>query len=292
LTLLKKHSEIQTDPFADFALDSAHLADDEIDKLQLKLARLIITFVELLHLLIARNRDKLLNVIQERKRNEATGSVHGGASSVGGPPPATRAGNARHQSVGNYYEGSSGGRKGVAAAYADTNRLRRGFGGDNRSDTIRSEDLRGFRPQHNYAGSEDNQSINSFMTSTGVRTDSAIAVQSELQRAFISLCKVLYKSVQGVMREETPRWFKQSGMDNYFSLGTYKQTVIPIAEELCFNANDSNDADSHHPFHHQNSNSVYSEQGYESPRGGGSLGGGSQGSVVSRGSERYGFGQF
>lgn len=130
-----------------------------------------------------------------------------------------------------------------------------------------------------------------MMTSTGVRTDSAIAVQSELQRAFISLCKALYKSVQGVMREETPRWFKQSGQDNYFSLGTYKQTVIPIAEELCFNANDSNDADSHHPFHHQHSHSVYSEQGYESPRGG-SLGGGSQGSVVSRGSERYGFGQF
>ena len=274
-------------------MDSGQLADDEIAKLQIKLARLIIIFVELLHLLIARNRDKLLNVIKERKRNEASGSVQGGASSVCVPPPAPPSrGNVRHASVGNYYENSGGGRKGGAASFNETNRPRRGLSSDNRSDTIRSDDLRGFRSQHTYAGSEDNQSYHSIMTTLGVRTDSAIAVQSELQRAFISLCKVLYKSVQSVMREETPRWFKQSGQENYFSLGTYKQTVIPIAEELCFNAIDSSDSDSQHPFHQQQSHSVYSEPGYdESPRGG-SIAGGSQGSVVSRGSDRYSLGQF
>ena len=270
-------------------MDSGQLAETEIDKLQLKLARLIITFVDLLHLLIARNRDKLLTVIKERKRNETPASIHGGASSVGVPPPSR--GNVRHSSVGNYYDNSAGGRKGGATTFTEPNRLRRGLGGEHRSDTIRSEDLRGFRSQHTYAGSEDNQSYHSIMTTSGVRTDSAIAVQSELQRAFISLCKVLYQSVQGVMREETPRWLKQSGQENYFSLGTYKQTVIPIAEELCFNAIDSSDSDSQHPFHHHYSHSVYSEPGYESPRGG-SIAGGSQGSVVSRVSERYGFGQF
>jgi len=292
LTLLKKHSEAEKDSATDFAFDSSHLDEDEIDKMQLKLARLILTFVELLHLLIARNRDKLLNVIQERKRNnEGSGSIHGGSShpshvgsTAGGPAVRTR-----HISIGTDRDGSVSGRKG---AYADVNRHKR-FLSDTRSDGVRSEDPRVPRvPHHNAAGSDDNQSYHSMMTSTvGVRTDSAIAVQSELQRAFISLTKVLYKNVQGVMREETPRWLKQSGQDNYFSLGTYKQAVIPIAEELCFNANDPIDSESHNPFTRQHSQSFHSEPGYESPRGG-SVEGGSQGSVVSRGSERYGFGQF
>ena len=301
LTLLKKHSEAEKDSATDFAFDSSHLDEDEIDKMQLKLARLILTFVELLHLLIARNRDKLLNVIQERKRNnEASGSMHGGSSHVGstaGPAVRTRhisIGTDRDGSVSHRHSSGDGERGGRKGSYADNVNRHRRFLSDTRSDGVRSEDPRVPRvPHHNPAGSDDNQSYHSMMTSTvGVRTDSAIAVQSELQRAFISLTKVLYKNVYGVMREETPRWLKQSGQDNYFSLGTYKQAVIPIAEELCFNANDPMDSESHNPFTRQHSQSLHSEQGYESPRAGGSVEGGSAGSVVSRGSERYGFGQF
>ena len=76
--------------------------------------------------------------------------------------------------------------------------------------------------------------------SASTRTDSAIAVQSELQRAFVSLCKVLYPRVQGTLQDETPRWLKQCCQDNYFSLGTYKLTKIPIGEEMCFNASGDN----------------------------------------------------
>ena len=62
------------------------LEDEEIEEAQTKLARMIVTFFELLHLLIARNRDVLLTVVQVRKRRargdssvaSASGSLHGG----------------------------------------------------------------------------------------------------------------------------------------------------------------------------------------------------------------------
>ena len=44
------------------------LTEDEIEKVQIKLARIIVTFLELMHLLIARNRDVLLTLVQARKR--------------------------------------------------------------------------------------------------------------------------------------------------------------------------------------------------------------------------------
>jgi hypothetical protein len=282
LRLLSKHSEkTEQDSTSDFTLDSGRLSEDEIAKLQLKLARLIIVFVELLHLLVGRNRDMLLDVIQERKKTEAAISLHGGSASRGvtsrmpsGLPRRT---------------GSAGPSPVDPATIAHKRNVTDG----SRSEGVRSDDARVRQFHHAQVGSEDNQSYHSMMTSSGVRTDSAIAVQSELQRAFISLTKALFKNIHEVLKDETPRWFKQSGLDNYFSLGTYRQTKIPIAEELCFTATESlqSDTGSHHPFAHVPS--LHSEQGYESPRGGGgSVGEGSQTSAVSRGSERYGFVQF
>jgi hypothetical protein len=287
LSLLKKHSKLlEGDNVSDFAMDSGRLSEDEIAKLQLKLGRLIIAFVELLHLLVGRNRDLLLDVIQERKKSDAAGSIHGGGS-------VSRGFN-RAASMGHRDGSRKNGSGGLPLSADPTGGLhhKRNYTDGSRSEGVISEkDARGRNYHHVHVGSEDNQSYHSMMTSSGVRTDSAIAVQSELQRAFISLTKALYKNVHGVLQEETPRWFKQSGQDNYFSLGTYRQTKIPIAEELCFTAGEAiqSDAGSHHPF--MNTPSLHSEQGYESPRGG-SVGGVSQSSVISRGSERYGFGQF
>jgi hypothetical protein len=68
------------------------------------------------------------------------------------------------------------------------------------------------------------------------RTDSAIAVQSELQRAFISMSKVLYPLLSVAVHGETPRWLKLCGQDNYFSSGTYRQTrcVVSLLCACCF----------------------------------------------------------
>ena len=55
---------------SEFSLESYdRLSDNEIEKLQLKLARLVVVFFELLHLLITRNRQRLLDVMQERKKS-------------------------------------------------------------------------------------------------------------------------------------------------------------------------------------------------------------------------------
>ena len=58
------------------------------------------------------------------------------------------------------------------------------------------------------------------------RTDSAIAVQSELQRTFIGLARTIYPLVYSTIRAETPRWLKLACHDGYFSSGTYRQTRI------------------------------------------------------------------
>jgi hypothetical protein len=286
LSLLRSRSAMGDEEHkAEVPQDHDHISDEEIAKLQLKLARLIITFVELLHLLIARNRDKLLDVIQERKKGPGEAVGHGGAGANRGYNRTSSAGanSARKSSAGqppidpNY--------RGRSQSHGTVSNHRRQLTDDtNKSDTGRSDDGRS-RAQLPSLSADDAQSVHSMMTTSETRTQSAIAVQSELQRAFISLCKALYQNIHNVMHSATPRWFKQCGQDNYFSLGTYKQTKIPIAEELCFTASEgvgpSDNSGSHHPFVHA---IVNPGQGYESEQ---CSVDGSQSSVVSRNSDRY-----
>jgi hypothetical protein len=232
LSLLKKNSAVmEGDTQAESGNDYGRLGDEEVKKLQLKLARLIVVYIELLHLLIARNRDILLDVIQERKKNE---------QSVG-----------KNSNSQSYTRGASFGLTAQSGAQSVAQSVPENVGRDHRSNrhpsydfstthsnkdggggTIRSRDGRSFRPpsteiqirhhrtltdDHNpkihsrtYSGEQSaNQSQQSNLSGTGVRTDSAIAVQSELQRAFISLTRILYPRIQSVMQGETPRWLKQ-----------------------------------------------------------------------------------
>lgn len=308
LSLLKQHSDLmEADSSAELAND--RLGEDEVKKLQLKLSRLIVVFIELLHLLIARNRDILLDVIQERKKSEQQAS--GNSSSRGynrAPSLGPTTPSVGHNSVPETFS-RDGRAKRPLSFELSTTLSNQEVGGTSRS----LRDSRGNRPPsteisirhhrtltdgsrggasvdernariHNRTYSED-QSHQSNLSATGVRTDSAIAVQSELQRAFISLTKMLYPRIHGVMLGETPRWLKQCTQDNYFSLGTYKQTRIPISEELCFAGTEAPRIPTESP-------GVRITEGYnmvESP--GGSVAGSAH-SAVSRGSERYGYGQF
>jgi len=314
MVLLKKNSDlIEGDSVSDFLVDYDRLTEDETKKLQIKLARLTVVFIELLHLLIARNRDILLGVIQERKKGdtiEGGGSGSAGGSSRGGYGRAISLGDAaerRHRSR-HHHRNDSGVDAGSMASLPARDAHRRGqsaeagFHQRNLTEGARSEELR--PPRHHHLArnqsddvnhrqqlhsrvhSDDNQSYASAMSATGgVRTDSAIAVQSELQRAFINLVKALYPRIHSVMQSETPRWLKQCTQENYFSLGTYKATKIPIAEELCFTASESlrtGETPGFNPFAPQGT--------YERSNDSGS--GASSHSIVSRGSERFGFGQF
>jgi len=299
LALLKKNSDLmEGDSSTDFMVDYDRLTEDEIKKLQLKLCRLLVVFIELLHLLIARNRDILLDVIQERKKdNVGVTSLAGGGSSRGYSRGATSVPESVERKTASRQASSQGDTRsqdlnGAMPSYNPRDLPARSRGQqsvDSRSHQRPSADELRQRQNQNPRSQPDDQSYHSTL-SAGVRTDSAIAVQSELQRAFINLNKALYPRLHSIMRSDTPRWLKQCAQDNYFSLYLYRQTKIPIAEELCFNASDSFQADSAGILPSWPQHDSQSQCG-DSPRGGGSVGGSSH-SVVSRGSERYGFGQF
>lgn len=240
----------------------------KVHGLQLKLARLILTFVELLHLLISRNRDQLLTIMKERQKTETSGSAQGG-SSVG------RAGYSRAHSLSA--RDSSTSRRNIhvptPSEPSSTRHQRR------QSEGVRSEDTR------------SNHSHQSVMTQSGVKTESAIAVQSELQRAFINLSRSLYKGIKNTMGDATPNWFKQCGQDTYYSMGTHKHNQMPIGSEMCFQVTPTpvqRDTSVSHQFL-RNPSSFLSEYGCESPRG--SICGQSQrshNSATSRNSDRFG----
>lgn len=197
------------------------LYPDEIEKVQAKLARIIVTFLDLLHLLIARNRDVLLAIIQARKRRGAgDASTVASGSAYGGYTPATRA------------SGMS-----PMKRYSDRygERIDRN-GGDrfHQSDRQNSEISSGIysTPGSDIVGKSIHMSA--VPNSSGDRTDSAIAVQSELQRGLISLVKALSPHLLDTINNEVPRWMRQCSQDNYFSAGHYRKAKIPIAEELFF----------------------------------------------------------
>ena len=65
--LLRKNTGVRQDD-DDILQSYDRLSEEEVQKFQLKLARSLVVFMELLHLLIARNRDLLLEVVQKRKQ--------------------------------------------------------------------------------------------------------------------------------------------------------------------------------------------------------------------------------
>ena len=231
LILLKQHGTVAEEPDTDFGTMTyqyGRLSEEEIICLQVKLARGIVVFLEILHLLIAHNRDLLLAVVEARKRNDSES--------------LNTFGNNSQQREATMHRGFSGHDPPLT-------------GSPERSDRnhhVRNISSLSLPPSHNrdYSGAsiptdvrehviQDNTSnLVSAVAGSNDRTDSAIAIQSELQRSFMSMTKALYPHVSRVLHNETPRWLKQCSQESYFSSHTYRQTRIPMAEELCFFAQD------------------------------------------------------
>jgi Dock homology region 2 len=241
------------------------LLEEEVYKLQLKLARLVVTFIELLHLLIAKNREELLEVIKDRKKGEGSSRQHQGSSTNGSNRVFIRA-----QSLGpqNTVSAVGPGWPPAGPPSIDQNPiLQRQI-----SEGLQLE----HRPHRAAGGSEDNHSFQSTITNPGLRTDSAIAVQSELQRSFIGLTKSLHQKIHYVMRDETPSWLAQCSQEHYFSRGTYKNNRMPIVDELSFDSFENprrnrgmTSGGNETMLNNLNNNtSLHSEHGYESPRAG------------------------
>ena len=250
MAFMKKYSDSKDGDSANapLSLESYdRLSEFECHKLQVKLARLIIVFVELLHLLIARNRQLLLDFMQERKRNE-TNTQNAGLR----VPNLPKSGSSIHDqgSRRSRRGGSSQGSQDTPSASAVTanNAATRSIPVPpvpDRNVHRREASLSDYmssrqRFTHRRSSSEaDQQSIGSTHASGG-KGESAIAVQGELQRAFINMAKSLYPKIQAILQGDTPRWLKQCAQDTYFSMGTYKQTTLPIDEELCYTAESLN----------------------------------------------------
>lgn len=171
------------------------LSDEEIEKVQTKLARIIVTFLELLHLLIARNRHVILAAVQARKRKGADAVSTTSGSYEGNGPGSSRAG---HYSPLKYEEGQD----------SDLSNSQLRLGGDMLGKSITTT-----------------KSM-SHKVNASDRTDAAIGIQSELQRGFISLVRSLSPNLLDTINTEVPRWMRQCCQENYFSSGLYRQADI------------------------------------------------------------------
>jgi hypothetical protein len=227
VSLLRKNDNVEEDD--DDVLQSYdRLGEDEVQTFQLKLARSLVVFMELLHLLISRNRDLLLDVIQSRKKNEIgsllPGSKHARDVSLGSYPTMNKSGGGRSISTPGPYTPS-----------ADRSR----HGGDHQrrssvSIEVASSSTDGRSRDDVSMKSRNISEDYSANTATSLkdsgndraRTDSAIGIQRELQLAFINIAKELHPMVHGIMESDTPRWLKQCCQDNYFSAYTYRQAKI------------------------------------------------------------------
>lgn len=218
LSLLKKNGSVAEDDLGgDIFQNSDRLMDEEVKKLQNKLARAVVAFLELLHLLIARNRDLLLNVIQDRRKDKTPAVLPPSSQGIVRAQTQSSVGtsnsNPRSLMRPSSYEGSEEERKGKGIVRSVT-------------DDVAGRNVR-LRDDRSVV--DDQSHLTGGFLSGGagnVRTDSAIAVQSELQRSFIALTKTLYPVLSGVLQSDTPRWLRQCCQENYFSLGTYRQTRI------------------------------------------------------------------
>jgi hypothetical protein len=271
ISLLKNISDVtDSESTTEFTHEYDRLTDDELTKLRVTLSRLIVVYIELLHLLIARNRDQLLDIIQVRKKGKRdshrphlTASVGGrssGRSASNGRPTSNDARrDSRHDHRREFSDPSPSrghGRNLSRATVSSTEGRSLQTTNPTKEPKVRhhsvSETPKLKAPELKVRHHSASEAPSSFTrgsghvvhqrrnstgeTSVAARTDAAIAVQSELQRGFINLCRVLHPRISIVLQDETPRWMKNCTQDNYFSLGTYRQSKIMIADEFCFSA--------------------------------------------------------
>jgi len=228
LYLLQKNNNVAEEEDADVLQSFDRLGEDEVNRLQLKLARSLVVFLELIHLLVARNRDLLLAVIQERKGKAESASMH----------------TSMHASVHSRNKSLSSREVPLSEPRPAKNLPRQNsmpMFQDALSSDGRSRDESGPRAhkQAHSTGSLSGGLADWEMSAHSVdadplRTNKAMNIQSELQRAFLGLTKDLYPMIMGIMGSETPKWLKSACQESYMKGSAYRNTKIPIGEELGF----------------------------------------------------------
>eukprot|EP00980_Cylindrotheca_fusiformis_P017489 scaffold5490_cov125-Cylindrotheca_fusiformis.AAC.6 len=210
--LLKKNTNVEEEEDGDVLQAYDRLGEDEVNRLQLKLARSLVVFLELVHLLIARNRNLLLTVIHDIKSKGESGGQHSHSKSLSrGELPVADVGPTRNTPRQTSLQLSQ----------------------ENSSSDGRSRD-EGTTRSHKQV-----QSLGSMSSGLGdwdlsnqpevdiPRADKkAMGLQRELQRAFTALVKDLFPMLAGIMGDGTPRWLKSACHERYFSSSAYRNTKI------------------------------------------------------------------
>lgn len=215
--LLNKNNNVAEEDDGDVLQSFDRLVDDEVNRLQLKLARSLVVFLELIHLLVARNRDLLLAVIQERKGKTETSSTQ---ASLQVPMHSMHS---RNKSSSSREVPGSELRQSKSARSTMTNqdavslddRIREDVGTRSHRQMLSVGSL----------GIDWDMSAH-FVDTDPSRTNKAMNIQSELQRAFHSLTKDLYPMILGVMGSETPKWLKNACQESYMKGSAYRNTKI------------------------------------------------------------------
>lgn len=258
--LLRKYTGVRQDD-DDILQSYDRLSEEEVQKFQLKLARSLVVFMELLHILIARNRDLLLEVVQKRKqkskqpRDTPYSSMHrvssrGDTSSMQRVPSrgdSSSMHNFSGRSDTSIHKVSSRGDITLSISRTPSRSRSRRASSDNPrrlSFPIESTLSREDSSVKTKSSSEEydpgtvassKESVHDRSRADPMqRTDAAIGIQRELQLAFINIAKDLWPMVHGVMENDAPRWLKECCQDSYFSKYKYRRAKIPIGEELIF----------------------------------------------------------
>ena len=216
--LLRKYTRVRQDD-EDVLQRYDRLSEDEVQIFQLRLARSLVVFMELLHLLIARNRELLLKVVAKMKKRDA--SKH-----------------PRDIPQSNMHKVASRGDITLSSNRTPTrSKSRRGSENHRRSslpiETVVSREdssvkTRSSAEDYDQAtiGSSKDTANEKPRIDPSQRTDSAIGIQRELQLAFIIIAKDLWPMIHGIMENDTPDWLKECCQDNYFSKYTYREAKI------------------------------------------------------------------
>ena len=221
--LLRKNRDVREDD-DDILQSYDRLSEEEVQKFQLKLARSLVVFMELLHLLIARNRDLLLDVVQKRKKLGVSkqprdipqhSSMHKAASR--GDIPVSMPMNRTPS-------------RGRSRRVSTENPRRLSFP----VESISSREDSSVKTKSSNEDYDPSTTVSSkesghdrSRTDSMIRTtDNAIGIQRELQISFINIAKDLWPMIHGIMESDAPRWLKECCQDSYFSKYTYRRAKI------------------------------------------------------------------
>jgi hypothetical protein len=195
------------------------LSEEKVMKYQATLARSIVIFMELLHLLIALNRHILLAVVLEHKRRSRYSQNSNNMMN-------------KMSSNASYFSNPASPDNGPRTSRATSWSARPGSSSSivGQSIGIMSDAFSTVEQQDAGGGVGDAGSVVSAMGSVSKavwgKTDAAIAIQRELQRAFISLAKLMQRLIYSAIYSETPKWLKHCTQYQYFYSGAYLTTKL------------------------------------------------------------------